>query len=104
MTCQVHVNDIGTVFKVTITDCNTNTVVDISSADEIKILFKKPDGTEVEKTAALVNDGTDGLMSYTTESGFLDQAGSWKLQGYVKFGSSQWYTNYTTFKVHRNIL
>jgi hypothetical protein len=99
---EIHVGDIGTVFTVTILD-QDSAVVDISSATTKNMIFKKPDGTKVTKTGVFVSDGTDGKMKYTTVSGDIDAYGEWKLQGFIDLGSTEWYTDFTKFTVHRNL-
>ena len=98
---EIHVNDIGTVFTVTIKDGSS--AVNISTASQKDIMFRKPSGTCVSHAAAFVSDGTDGKIQYTVVSGDLDESGTYKLQSYVKIGSGEWYTDTTTFKVHKNI-
>lgn len=99
---EIHVNDIGTVFKVTVKDENDE-IVDVSAATTRELLFRKPDGTILTKTALLVNTGTDGQIKYTTEDGDLDQHGSWSLQAYIDLGSSELHSDIHKFKVYKNI-
>ncbi len=98
---EVHVGDIGTVFEVTIKD-NTS-VVDISSATTMQIIFRKPDGSRLEKTATLTNSGVDGKMEYTSVSGDLDRHGSWKLQGRVVMSGGAWRSSVGNFDVYPNL-
>ena len=72
---EVHVGDIGTIFRHTVYDQDGD-IVDISTADPIKIIFNKPDGTALVKTAELTGDGTDGQMEYTTITADLSVAGT----------------------------
>jgi len=97
---EVHVNDIGTQFRLTVKDGTD--VVDVSAASTLYIYFYKPDGTILTKTATLVNDGTDGLIQYTTVDGDINVVGRWKLQAYVQLGTSVFYSDVQVFKVHRN--
>lgn len=97
---EIHVNDVGTQFKLTISD--NGTVVDVSSATK-QIHFRKPDGTCLEKTANNFTDGTDGIITYITQSGDLDTVGMWKLQAYIDFGSTEFYSDLHFFRVHKNI-
>ena len=102
MTCGIHQNDIGTTIKIQISDCSDN-ALDISSADTIQIVFKKPSGTSVTKTATFTTDGSDGLIQYIIVDGDLDEIGSWKTQAVVTIGAYVWHSEYETFKVLRNI-
>lgn len=99
---NIHQNDIGTVFKLTIKDSNGN-VVDISSASVKQVVFKKPDLTTVTKNCNFLTDGTDGIVTYTVASGDLDVAGIWMLQTYVVISGDEFRSNIISFKVHRNI-
>lgn len=102
MPSEIHVSDVGTAFTITVKD-EDDAVVDISSASTLQIIFKKPDGSTLVKTATLSGDGTDGKMEYTTVSGDLDDDGTWEIQGFVDLGSTSFYTNISTFKVYRNL-
>jgi len=97
---EIHLNDVGTEFKLTISDAGT--AVDVSSALEIKINFRKPDGTCFSKTASAV-DAANGIVRYITGVGDLDTTGTWKLQAFVDFGSTEFYSDIQSFRVHKNI-
>jgi len=56
---------------------------DIATANTLKILVKKPDGTLKEWTATRYSD-TDKIQ-YTTQDGDLDIKGTYKLQAYVEW-------------------
>jgi hypothetical protein len=98
---EIHVGDIGTQFVVEVKDGST--AVDVSSATTKQILIKKPDGTLLTKTAGFFTDGTDGKLTYSTISGDLSIAGTWKIQAYVIIGGSEWHSDMQSFKVHRNL-
>lgn len=102
MADNIHLNDVGTEFRVTILD-EDNVAVDVSAASTLSLIFKKPSGTSSTKTATLVNDGTDGLIKYVTESGDLDEIGTWKIQAYFVSLNGSWKSNFKSFKVHRNL-
>ena len=98
---EIHVNDVGTQFLVTVTDGSS--AVDISSATTKELIIKKPSGTKLTKATAFSTDGTDGKMKYNIASDDLDEAGSYKLQGKVVISDGTFYTDIHTFKVHRNL-
>jgi hypothetical protein len=102
MAAELHVGDIGTQFIFTLKD-QDDAVVNISAATTLQVLFRKPSCTLLTRDATLYTDGTDGKFIYTTVSGDFDEAGSYKIQGYVVISSNEWHTNYFTEKVHRNI-
>ena len=82
---EVHQNDVGTKFLVTIKDGSD--AVNVSSATSTKqIIFKKPSGTSMTKAA------------YD-----LDEVGTYEIQGKVVITDGTFYTDIQTFKVHRNL-
>ena len=77
--------------------------VDISTATSLKIILITPvgDGSRrIEKTATLINSGTDGKMGYTVESGFFASnnpglIGTWRYKptftlGTYVGGANEW--------------
>jgi hypothetical protein len=104
MASEIHINDIGTRFLVTVKDGTS--VVDISSATSLVIDFRKPDDTIINRTGSTLGDGSasSGVMYYDTVAGDVDAAGNWKLQGKITLSSTGvFYTDIHTFKVHRNL-
>jgi hypothetical protein len=102
MLCGIRQNDIGTELQVQINDCN-EVVIDVSAASSKQIILKKPSGAMLTKDADFVTDGTDGLLSYVTQSGDLDEIGTWKIQSSVSIGGNVWKSSFKSFKVHRNL-
>jgi hypothetical protein len=54
---QAHINDIGTVFRVTVNDTSSTGsafVADISAATLKVLYFRRPDGTGFERAAFLL--------------------------------------------------
>jgi hypothetical protein len=98
---EIHVNDIGTQFLVTVQDGSS--AVDISSSSTKQIIIKKPSGAKITASAVFSSDGTDGKMYYNTVSRDLDEAGSYKIQGKVIISDGTFFTDITSFKVHRNL-
>ena len=98
---EIHLNDIGTKFQVTVKDGDD--AVDISSASTKSLIFKKPSGTKMTKTAAFTSDGSDGKIDYTVILNDLDEVGTYQLQGNVVISDGTFYTDIQTFKVHRNL-
>lgn len=83
MTCQIRVGDIGTIFRVTIIDCDTGLPIDVSAATTLTIKFLLPDLSVLEKSAVFTTAGVDGKIQYVTIDGDLSQPGRWKIQGFV---------------------
>jgi len=103
MLAEVHVNDIGTVFRIAIVD-NTNTVIDISTATKLDFIFKKPDGTIMTKAGALFTNGADGIIEYVTLSGDINQTSKWKIQAHVILPTGEWFSTIGEFYVHGNLI
>jgi hypothetical protein len=101
MASEIHVNDIGTQLIITIKD--DGSIVDISSATELKIFLKKPDAIIYEKTGSFYTDGTDGKIVYISESGDFNSAGQYKIQAEIVLGGSVYRSSVGTFKVYCNI-
>jgi len=99
---EIHLNDIGTVIRVTLYDGSS--VVDVSNASTLQLLFKKPDNTLLTKTAVLTGDGTDGQVQYITVAGDLNVMGKWAVQArIVDISSNEWKSSVSTFRVHDNL-
>jgi hypothetical protein len=99
---EIHVDDIGTVFRATVVD-EDSAIVDISASITKTMIFGKPDGSTFNRAGTFTTDGTDGKMQYATVDGDLDTHGNWTLQVFVSFGSTSWYSNITKFKVYKNL-
>lgn len=98
---DLRLGDIGTAIRLTLLDGATP--VNISSATIKQIIFQKPDGTRVEKTATFLTNGSDGKLQYLTQAGDLDQTGTWKVQGYVAMPQWTGKTEIAKFKVVSNL-
>lgn len=85
---NIVAGDYGQVIKITFIDVDTNLAADISGYSSSKsMVFTSPAGVETTKTAAFDTDGTDGVISYTADSGFLT-AGNWNVRGRVASASA----------------
>lgn len=102
---EVHLDDIGTVFIITINECTNgvSTVLDISAASTMELSFKKPSGVVDIHSAVFVTDGTDGQISYTIQSGDLDEVGEWKIQARLVFAGGTWRSDVGSFRVYSNL-
>ena len=98
---EVHKSDIGTLFKVTVQDGTT--AVDVSTATTKQLLFKKPDGTVLTKTAGFFTDGTEGIITYSSISGDLNLIGLWTIQAFIIISAKEFHSDIARFRVHRNV-
>lgn len=98
---EIHKNDIGTEFRCTMKDGSS--IVDVSTASTKQLIFVKPSGEKLTKTATFYTDGTDGIISYVTVSGDLNECGLWAIQGFVIIGTGEYHSDIRNFKVERNL-
>ena len=98
---EIHLNDIGTVFEITLMDGDV--VVPLDTATSLQVLFLKPDQSIATKTATLKTDGTDGILQYTTIDGDLSAIGKWKVQARVETPEGKWSSDIQEFKVYKNL-
>lgn len=91
----IYVGDVGTVFRVTITE--NDVALDISSASVTQFKFQSPGGTTKTVDAEFYTDGTDGILQYAVVDGDLDEEGTWILQVYLET-PSPWEGHSTQYK------
>jgi len=88
---DIHVNDIGTVFRITIKE--SGSIVDLSSGSPTAniLWLKKPDGTSASYVTEFTTDGSDGKIQYIVSgSDVLDQSGNWRITANVNTSGGQW--------------
>jgi len=106
MASEIHVNDVGTTFLITVKDGDTavNLYEDVNARS---VIFRKPSDTVVTKTGSVYDTGSgaSGVMYYDALPGDLDEVGFWKLQGKIEFTGDLgiFYTDIHTFQVHSNL-
>ena len=101
MSEEIHVDDIGTIFRLALTD--SGSIVDISTTSSLQVCFTTPN-TVFTKIGTLTNVGTDGLFQYTSVEGDLFEIGSWEWQGVIVFPNGHvFHTNVREFEVFPNI-
>lgn len=96
-------NDTGVCIPVEIRRGDNTVESLLGSATALKMYFRKPSGESIQRTAVLVNDGSDGLMKYTTVAGDLDEVGSWLVQAGFTLGGFVGRTSHATFYVRDNL-
>jgi hypothetical protein len=98
---EIHLEDIGTIFEITLKDGDA--IVDLQLATTMEILFLPPNKVAVTQTAVHKTDGSDGIIQYTTLADDLDQVGRWKIQAHVILPAGEWKSDVAEFKVHSNL-
>lgn len=79
-------------FKIKVTDCTNDTAFDVSSVASQNMIFYKPDGTVLTKTAIMVEDTANPgefFVQYTNSASdsILDLTGKWEWQAQLIFDS-----------------
>jgi len=102
---ELHYNDIGTIFLVTVQDCvsGTSTDMDVSAASTLEMIFKSPSGVSSTKSAVVDTDGSDGKIKYATVDGDLNEVGTWQIQVKIVIGGGTFRSNVGSFKVYENL-
>jgi len=104
MASEIHQDDIGTRFLITVKDDgNLVNISGVGGSTIHQISFRKPSDAVINRNATLQDFGISGVMYYDTLAGDLDEAGLYKLQAKVVVPSGTYYTDIHSFKVHSNI-
>ena len=93
---KIYVGDVGTVFDLN-ADPNS-TGLDLTGYT-LKVEFLKPNGSSIERTAALKPASTS-IVRYTIVSGDLDTAGTWYVQIKATLGGNTWSGETDSFTVY----
>ena len=79
-------------------------VRNIADATVKKFIWRKPDGTQVEKPVEFLNDGSDGKLIYTTlDEDDTTPYGLWRLQSYTEQPTFKGRSKVATYYVLNNI-
>lgn len=77
--------------------------VDISSATQKDLIFKKPPQDKFIRAADFVTDGTDGKIKYSSVAGEIDIKGTYRLQAFIKTLGGEYFTEIKTIDVAENL-
>ena len=97
----MQLNDVGTLLRVIIQE--NNSVKNLAGITSSQIVLRKPSGSTLTKSSVFGSNGSDGIITYTTESGDIDEIGIWRIQGVITSGSAVFYSEVEEFTVNRNI-
>ena len=100
---SVQENTIGTVFEYTVLDTDGVSPLDISDATVTELVFRKPNGVTITKTATFVTDGTDGKIQYVTVANDLQPYGAWEIQARIAMLGVDGRTEREVFGVAKNL-
>lgn len=99
---SIHLNDVGTVINVTITDVS-GTAIDISDATNKQIILQPEDGSNKTKSASFTTDGSDGKINYEISGGDIDEPGNWRVQSFIVTPAGSWSSSVDDFNVAPNL-
>lgn len=95
--------DTGIQFIGKIENEEDGSTVDMSSANNIKFIFKAPNSLAYSVDGSLYTNGKDGKVQYTSQPTDLLTVGIWKFQvSYALSGSSK-VTSWVSFQVIPNL-
>lgn len=103
---NVQIGSVGFDLVVQFLDCEGAKDLSVLAANVYEIRLKNPNGVVLQRPAALLSDGTDGKIHYTTVAGDLDVAGEWKIQGRAHDGpvTQDLWTEIGSFTVKNNLV
>ena len=93
---KIYVGDTGTVFDILADPYSTGLNL---TGYTVSVVFQKPNGTTIERTAALKPSSTN-TVRYTIAVGDFDIAGTWRAQLRITLGSTTWLGETFTFQVY----
>lgn len=94
---MIFVGNKGTKFIVTIREGGS--IVDLSTAASVKLIFKRPGGPNIVVDADLETDGTDGRIFFIIGSDWSWSAGTWVLQAFLDLPGGVQYSETDSFIV-----
>ena len=92
--------DYGQVLTVTVKDVDTDAAADVSAyTGTATLILVDPSANSTSVTAAFDDDGSDGLVTWTTSSAIIDEAGDWWVRARVTNSTAQLTSLPTLFRV-----
>lgn len=96
---ELHVGDIGTIMHFTIKE--SGVAVQLFGATTKTLLLEKKDKTVISRALAFHSTVDDGVLTYTTTTGDLDQAGKWNAQIYLELPNWKGHTSKVSMTVYQ---
>jgi len=101
---EVHKNDVGTEFNLTIVDtANADLPIDLTSASIVQVVIRRSDGSREVVEGTVVGPPTEGRVNYYTVAGDLSITGWYKVQAIVVTPAGLWHSATARFPVLKNI-
>ena len=83
----IQMYDAGIPFIIAVTDANTNSPVDLTTVQNIDLVFQKPNNAIISKLCDTLN-AAGGVIRYISISTDFDVAGKWQFQVVIRFADS----------------
>lgn len=96
---QIHVSDVGTVFRFLFLDQDDQPVNLTGNIELSATFYSSTDEVSFVRNLVAIS-APDGTASYTTAVGDFDTDGRWSVQGFVKFNAA----NYFHSNIHRFVI
>lgn len=101
MATTIHMNDSGVLFLITVKD--ETGVVDLTTVENIDVVFQKPDKSFITRPCETVNAAA-GLVRYVSATNDFNQSGRWRVQVVIRFSDDNVkHSDVGTLTVERNI-
>ena len=99
---SVQAGSIGTVIEFQVLG-QDGAPLDISNAVSKKLIFKRPNGTTVEKPAVFTSDGSDGRLQVVSVENDLEPYGAWQIQAAITRPGLNGRSEVERFGIDRNL-
>lgn len=90
---HVYKGSVGVTFEV-------DTQTDLTDATKVSIIVQKPSKSTSEWEAVVGDDPSDGILTYVSKEGDLDENGFYYIQSYVEFDDQIFYGQSVKIKVY----
>lgn len=102
---DVQLGVIGLEIEIPLTEPDSDDPLDLTGVDEIRIYLKPRRGEVKERAGVVSSPATDGICTYTTVDGDIDEVGKWKAQARPIFSADEDYPSSVevAFEVEENL-
>lgn len=101
MSDEVHIGDVGTIVRISITE--NGSPLDLTDATVIKIKFERKDRTSFQVEGSVYGPAIDGVVQCVSDATYFTGKGKMTVQVYVEYPSGKWHTSEAEFEVFENI-
>jgi hypothetical protein len=102
MSDEVHLGDIGTIIRISITE--QGDPLDLTDASVIKIKMERKDRSTLFVDGAVYGNPLNGQVQCVSDDTYFTIKGKTTGQVYLEYPSGQWHTSEFEFEVFENIV